>query len=170
MIRRNKRDDTLVEIIENNPGIQFREIMRTTGMKNGVLSHYLGKLEKLGSVQVERLPRQTRYYPLDVSESQSKIIRALRRDTQRRIIHSLMVNKDGLEFMEIVSIVSKAPSTVSLYLSQLLDDNIVQIFLEERKRKYRIIDRELVDQLIEEYHPGMLDKPVTGFVDIINSL
>ena len=31
------------QIIEQNPGIQFREIMRSSGLKNGVLSHYLGK-------------------------------------------------------------------------------------------------------------------------------
>jgi predicted transcriptional regulator len=170
MIRENKRGNTLVDVIENNPGIQFREIMRTTGMKNGVLSHHLGKLEKSGIVQVQRGVRQTRYYSLDVTEDQSKVIVALRRDTQRKIIHTLMVNKEGLEFMEIVSNVSKAPSTVSLYLSQLIDDDIVQLYLEERKRKYRIKDRQSVDKLIEDYHPGILDRPVSGFEDVFNSL
>jgi predicted transcriptional regulator len=170
MISKNLRGDALIEVIENNPGIQFREIMRTTGMKNGVLSHHLGKLEKRGIVQVQRGTRQTRYYPLDVTANQSKVIVALRRDTQRKIIHTLMVNKEGLEFMEIVSNVSKAPSTVSLYLSQLLDDDIVQIFLEERKRKYQIKDRESVDKLIEDHHPWILDRPVTGFEDIFTSL
>ena len=40
------RDAQLQQIIEQNPGIQFREIMRSSGLKNGVLSHHLGKLEK----------------------------------------------------------------------------------------------------------------------------
>ena len=35
----------LQELIDDNPGIQFREIMRSSGLKNGVLSHYLKKLE-----------------------------------------------------------------------------------------------------------------------------
>ncbi len=170
MISNNDRGNALIEVIQSNPGIQFREIMRTTGMKNGVLSHHLGKLEKNGIVQVQRGTRQTRYYPLEVTADQSKIIVALRRDTQRKIIHTLMVNKEGLEFMEIVSNVSKAPSTVSLYLSQLLDDDIVQLYLEERKRKYRIKDRENVDKLIEDYHSGILDRPVSGFEDVFNSL
>jgi len=170
MISNNDRGNTLIEVIQSNPGIQFREIMRTTGMKNGVLSHHLGKLEKNGVVQVQRGTRQTRYYPLEVTADQSKIIVALRRNTLRKIIHLLMVNKEGLEFMEIVSNVSKAPSTVSLYLSQLLDDEIVQIFLEERKRKYQIKDRESVDKLIEDHQPGILDRPVSGFEDVFNSL
>lgn len=41
------RNSQLQKIIEQNPGIQFREIMRFSGLKNGVLSHYLGKLEKM---------------------------------------------------------------------------------------------------------------------------
>ena len=166
----SNRQETIVELIEKNPGIQFREIMRFTGMKNGVLSHYLSKLEKLGTVQVNRGPRQTRYYPLEISQSDSKIIKSLRRETPRKILHTLMLNKEGLEFNEIVSQVSKAPSTVSLYLSQLVDDETVRIFLDERKRKYRIEDRQAVDKLIEDYHPGMLDRPTSGLEDIMNSL
>jgi len=41
-------------MINSNPGIQFRDLMEQTGMKNGVLSHYVNKIEKSGMVQVER--------------------------------------------------------------------------------------------------------------------
>ena len=164
------RDSQIVEIIEKNPGIKFREIMRATGFKNGVLSHYLGKLEKMGTVQVMRGPRQTRFYPLEISEIESKVIKSLRRDTTRKIIHCLMLNKKGLEFSEIVEEIQKAPSTVSLYLSHLVDDEVVQIVLDNRKKKYLVKERETVDKLIEDYHPGMLDKPTTGLEDIINAL
>ena len=61
MIRKN-RDSQITDLIEQNPGIQFREIMRSSGLKNGVLSHYLGKLEKNGIIKAERGPRQTRFY------------------------------------------------------------------------------------------------------------
>jgi hypothetical protein len=46
----------------------------------------------------------------------------------------------------------------------------VGIQLSEKKRSYHIKDRLAVDKLIEEYHPGLLDKPTAGFEDIINSL
>ena len=49
------RNLLLMEIIQNNPGIQFREIMRMSGLKNGVLSHYLKKFEKNGVVKVMRI-------------------------------------------------------------------------------------------------------------------
>ena len=65
------RDSQIQQIIEENPGIQFREIMRSSGLKNGVLSHYLGKLEKNGIIKVIRGPRQSRFYPPRITEEES---------------------------------------------------------------------------------------------------
>ena len=45
------RTQKLQKLIDDNPGIQFREIMRSSGLKNGVLSHYLKKLEDQWSCQ-----------------------------------------------------------------------------------------------------------------------
>ena len=109
MIEQKDRNSQLVEIIQKNPGIKFREIMRSTGMKNGVLSHYLGKLEKHGTVHVQRGPRQTRFYPPQINEQESLIIKALRRQTQRDIIVALITKgDDGLGFSEIVNQVKKS--------------------------------------------------------------
>lgn len=148
MIKNNKRNTQLSELIEKSPGIKFREIMRQTGMKNGVLSHHLSKLEKNGNIQVQRNPRETKFFPLHITDSQSKIIKALRRNTPRSILQALALNEEGLEFSQIVHKVSKAPSTVSLYLSQLVDDEVVQLSLLERKKLYRIKDRNTLDRLI----------------------
>ena len=164
-----------MELIEKNPGISFRDLMRLANLKNGVLSHHLRILEKIESVKVERLPRQTRFYPRDFSDDESLVAKALRKKTPRDIIYTLMLNdidsKKGLEFSKIVSNVSKSQSTVSIYLSQLIRDNIVKITLDfDRKRKYHISDKQLVDRLIEDHKPGMLEKPVSGFEDMVNSL
>jgi hypothetical protein len=39
-------NNQITQLIENNLGIKFCEIMRETGMKNGILGHYTNKLEK----------------------------------------------------------------------------------------------------------------------------
>lgn len=169
--RKWDKKQKLVKIIKKNPGIKFREIMRATGMKNGVLSYNLGKLEKSETVQVERGSRQTRYFPLEITKEESKVIKALRRQTPRDIITALIRKGDeGLIFHEIVCEVKKSPSTVSLYLSQLVEDNVIKIHLVNSKKNYRINDRYVVDRLIEEYHPTILEKPIDSFEDIINSL
>jgi predicted transcriptional regulator len=162
------RNTQLQQIIDQHPGIQFREIMRSSGLKNGVLSHYLSKLEKNGIIKVVRGTRQTRFYPPRISEDESKAIKALRRQTPRDLLLAL-IKQDGLEFTELVNEVGKSPSTVSLYLSQLVQDELVEIKLEHLRKKYYIKTRKVIDQLIEDYRPSLLEKPTSGFEDIINS-
>ena len=174
-IRAKDRRIELIKLIGKNPGIQFRDLMRLANLKNGVLSHHLRRLEKIESVKVERLPRQTRFYPVDFSDEESMVAKALRRKTPRDIMYTLMLNdgdnKIGLDFSQIVSDVSKSPSTVSLYLSQLIKDGIVTVTMGfGRKRKYHLSNKQLVDRLIEDQKPTTLEKSVSGFEDMINSL
>lgn len=162
------RNSQLQQIIEDNPGIQFREIMRTSGLKNGVLSHYLGKLEKNGTIKVERGQRQTRFFPPKITDDESKVIKSLRRQTPRDLLLALVRN-DGMEFSELVSEVGKSPSTVSLYLSQIVDDGLVVVKLDNLKKRYYIQARDLIDKLIEDYKPSLLEKSSSEFEDIFNS-
>lgn len=173
-IRAKNRRKELTELIEKNPGISFRDLMRLANLKNGVLSHHLRILEKSETIKTERLPRQTRFYPRDFSE-ESVVAKALRRKTSRDIICSLMLNdnqdKNGLDFSEIVSNVSKSPSTVSVYLSQLIEYNIVTITCDfGHKKRYHLSNIQLVKRLIEVHRPGILEKPVSGFEDMIYSI
>jgi len=162
------RDSRIQQIIEKNPGIQFREIMRSSGLKNGVLSHYLGKLEKNGIIKARRGPRQIRFYPPRITEDETIIIKALRKQTPRDLILAL-VKEGGLEFSQLVNKVKKSPSTVSLYLSQLVEDELVEVKLVQFKKRYYIKARDLIDKLVEDYRPGILEKPTSGFEDIFNS-
>ena len=162
------RTQKLQELIDVNPGIQFREIMRSSGLKNGVLSHYLKKLEDNGVIKVVRGPRQVRFFSPNISERESIVIKALRKETPRNLLLAL-IKEDGLEFTQLVNEVKKSPSTVSLYLSQLVADELVEVKMVDLKKRYHIKVRELVDKLVEEHRPGSLEKSTSGFEDIINS-
>ena len=162
------RTQKLQTLIDDNPGIRFREIMRSSGLKNGVLSYYLKKLEVTGVVKVVRGPRQVRFYSPDITEEESTIITALRKETPRALLLAL-IKEDGLEFSQLVKEVKKSPSTVSLYLSQIVADGLVETKFVDLKKRYHIKVREIMDKLVEEHRPGSLDKPTSGFEDIINS-
>ena len=162
------RSQKLQELIDDNPGIQFREIMRSSGLKNGVLSHYLKKLEDGGVIKVMRGPRQVRFYSPNITEEESIVIKALKKETPRALLLAL-IKEDGLEFSQLVKEVKKSPSTVSLYLSQIVEDGLVEIKLVDLKKRYHIKARDLIDKLIEDYRPSLLEKPTSGFEDIFNS-
>lgn len=171
MIRSINREYKILETINNNPGIQFRDLMEQTGMKNGVLSYYVNKIEKSGIIQVERSPRQTRFFPLNVSNAERKITTALRKETPRKIILYLMSEGDmGAEFSSIPNIIGKSPSTVSTYLSQLVEEEIISIRLDNKRKMYFINDRKSIDGLIDMYHSGFVSSAADSFADTFHSL
>ena len=130
------REFVLLDIIEKNPGIQFREIMRLSGLKNGVLSYYLSKKEKNGSIQLIRTARVTIIYPIEIPEKHKKIITRLRQSTPQKIILNLL--NQELSFRSLVQKVQKSPSTTSFYLKKLKDDQIVLCSFRNRVKICKI--------------------------------
>lgn len=159
----------IVKLIEKNPGIKFREIMRETGMKNGVLSYHVRRLEENGEVKIERSPGETRFYPLCTTKEESTVIRSLRQETPRRILLTLL-DKENILFSDIVEKVRKSPSTVSIYLSQLIDDEIIVIRIVELKKKYHIKNMDMVREIIQKYNPILLERTAYNLADTFSNL
>ena len=69
------RSSLLTNIIYKNPGLHFSEMIRISGMKNGVLTHYLNKLESLGIINIKRERDKTRFFSPEISLEETKIIK-----------------------------------------------------------------------------------------------
>ena len=108
----------LLRSSEQNPGIRYRELLRRTGLVNGVLSYHLSALEKSGVIKVVREPRTTRYYPVTASNKEYKSLKFVRHKPDRQIMIFLL-ERDLCTFNEVVDHMQKAPSTVSLLLRRL---------------------------------------------------
>lgn len=80
------------------------------------------------------------------------------------------MENDMLGFKDLVKSSGKSPSTVSGHLSQMVRDGLVEIKFEDLKKKYHIKMKGVLDRLVEDYRPSRLEKPSSGFEDIINSL
>ena len=165
-----KRRSMLLELIEYNPGLGFRQIMRASGMKNGVLSHYLDRLEKNGAIKAVRSTRQVRFYAPKITHTESVAIKALRRQTPKDLLLALLRTKNGMYFSELVVAVKKSPSTVSTYLAQIIKDGLVETKLVNMRKRYYVQQRGLLDRLIEKYKPSFFERSVSGFEDIMNAI
>ena len=163
------RSIEIINIVEKNPGIKFREIMRETGLKNGVLSYHTRKQEESGSVKIDRKSGETSFYPLCVTEEESNLITSLRRDTQRNILLSLL-DDESLTFNELVHKVRKAPSTISTFLGKLVDENIVQIKIVDLKKVYCLKNQDMVHEIIKKYNPVLLERVAYNFADTFSNL
>ncbi|MGI0029684.1 MAG: winged helix-turn-helix transcriptional regulator [Nitrososphaera sp.] len=158
----------LLAQIGRNPGIRYRELLRLTGLANGVLTYHLSGLEKAHHVNVERRSKMTRYYPLSVSERESTILRYIRHEPVRRIVLFLLED-EHCTFTEIVDHMKKAPSTISLHLKRLREDGVVSVRYGEY-HLYRLSNRELVEDVLSMYRASFVDKVVDGYAEIMEDL
>lgn len=164
-----QRTELIFKTIEKNPGIGFCELMRSLNLKNGVLSHHLSKLEKQAVLRIERAPRVSRFYSLDITESEIPIAKRLRQETPRRILQLLLEN-EKINFSTISLIIKKSPGTTSFYATQLVQDGIIKDKFEHGKRFFSIVDRETVSNLISKYHPDLIERVTDNYTDIISTL
>jgi len=164
-----QRTELIFKTIEKNPGIGFCELMRSLNLKNGVLSHHLSKLEKHAVLRIERTPRVSRFYSLDITESEIPIAKRLRQETPRRILQLLLEN-EKINFSTISLIIKKSPGTTSFYATQLVQDGIIKDKFEHGKRFFSIVDRETVSNLISKYHPDLIERVTDNYTDIISTL
>ena len=163
------REEMIFSEIKTNPGIRFRELMKHLGITNGVMSYYLRKLEQKESVWIERTPRVTRFYSSDLSEEEAKLVKRLRQETPKKILVALIEN-DQLTFQELVAKIHKSPSTTSFYLTQLVQENIIATSKSDFVKVYFNVEKKRIANLIEEYHPDIIEQASDNLSDIISSL
>ena len=158
----------LLEQIEHTPGIRYRELLRLTGLVNGVLTYHLAALEKANVIKVDRGLRITRYYPVNVSEKESAILKYVRHEPIRQIV-LFILEHDMPTFNEIVDHTGKAPSTVSSHLKRLKEAGIISVRYGEC-HLYRLVDRDLVAEVLSKYKASFVDKVVDNYSQMIEEL
>ena len=132
----SSRESIFINLINKNPGIRYLELKSLTGLCNGVISYYLQQLEINGLIKSVRTPRVSSFYPISMSKLSQKIIRRSRQITPKRILLALIQKNHS--FTSLVKEVGKAPSTVSTYVSKLIEDNLVFTEYENSKKIFKI--------------------------------
>jgi DNA-binding transcriptional ArsR family regulator len=159
----------LMKHIEKTPGIRYRELLRLTGLVNGVLTYHLSALEKANVIKVDRGSRITRYYPLGVSDKESAILKFVRHEPIREIL-LFILEHDMCTFSEIVDHIGKAPSTVSSHLKRLKEAGIVLIRHGEYHQLYHVVERDLVAEVLSKYTTSFVDKVVDNYTEMLEEL
>ena len=159
----------LMKNIEQTPGIRYRELLRLTGLVNGVLSYHLSALERTNLIKVNRESRITRCYPVNVSDKESAILKFVRREPIRQIL-LFILEHDMCTFNEIVDHTGKAPSTVSSHLKRLRGARIILIRHGEYHQLYRVAEGDLIAEVLSKYTASFTDKVVDNYTEMLEEL
>ena len=159
----------ILKHIEQTPGIRYRELLRLTGFVNGVLTYHLAALEKANLIKVDRQSRVTRYYPANISDNHSSILKFIRHEPIREIL-IFILEHDMCTFQEIVEHTGKAPSTISTHLKRLKEARIISVRRGEYLQLYQVVRGELVAEVLSKYMPSFVDKVVDNYAELLDEL
>ena len=161
------REQKIILEIKNNPGIRFRELMKSMKITNGVMSYYIQKLEKTGVVNTERTSGVLRLFSESIEISDMNMIKFLRISTPKKII-AVLLEKDLLTFKQITEKIQMSPSTTSFYLTKLVNTGILSIS-NAFPRRYLLNNKQRLTNLITLYHPSVIDTSSENLADIFSS-
>jgi predicted transcriptional regulator len=160
----------ILEQIDRNPGIRYRELLRLTGLTNGGLEYHLKILERSYKVRIDRHDgRRPRYYPLNISVEESHILGYVRNDVSRQIVFFIL-GHDLCTFGEIVEHIEKAPSTASWHLKRLSEAGIISINYGTEYQLYSIVNNSLVEKVLCKYKETFRDKIANAYYEMFGEL
>jgi predicted transcriptional regulator len=149
VIKARKDYQTLLKLVRQNPGVHYRELLRVSGLGYGTLERQLALLERLSLLRAHRAGGFTRYYNSDVSKTDIELLYYLKQRPYREIIRLLLDDaSEGYTFQEIVQMIGKAPSTVSIQLGRLIDHKVVSF---DEKRGYIVNNKQTIKRLLSKY-------------------
>ncbi|MGZ5470101.1 MAG: winged helix-turn-helix transcriptional regulator [Nitrososphaeraceae archaeon] len=165
----NSIREKIFQFVNESPGIRYRELLRITGLTNGVLSYHLNFLDNSGKVRVNRVnDRVTRYFSHDVPIDEFNLIGLFRQPTTRKIIIYILESRT-CGFNDIVMHTKKVPSTISWHLSKLSDAKIIKVRKQNEFKYYEIgINKLKLQELLSKYTSSFTEKIVDDYVDMIN--
>tara|TARA_Y100001938_G_C8053498_1_gene413178 strand:- start:192 stop:686 length:495 start_codon:yes stop_codon:yes gene_type:complete len=161
------RKETVLEIVQKNPGIRFNEIMRISNIRNGTLSHYVKKLEDEKNITLERTPRVTRLYPKGISKKEATICKYLTMSSHKKMILFLMKKKIATS-QEIREFVNKSPSVISVNLNELFREKIVEKKYDIPSNKYSLKNPQEIEGIVKEYYPETMSKLSENTIEMLN--
>ena len=158
----------ILSIVENNPGIHYSDLVKSTGLAHGVTSHYLSRMERMNLVRIKREKRKAFIFAGKSSDRLDDVLINLRRETAGRIL-GLLLDRKTATFSEIREAVGKSPSTVSYVLTQLIEVNLVKR-LFGITQKYELAYYGSTMQAMGMVRTGRLDAAKDRFSDTFSYL
>ena len=154
------RQEIILELIKRMPGITYNEIVRETGLSNGVISHYLIKLLDKKEIEKEG-ERRGKYFEKNIPKKDRMLIILLRNKTNNEIFKILMKHSFDdsiLNSKEIRDIIKKSGSTISVSLKALQNNNVIERVIMNKNVKltndiaYKISNKKLWNRYIVKYN------------------
>lgn len=150
--------------IDKFPGLHLRELQRKNEIGIGNLDYHLNYLEKINLIKVEKSKGKKRFYPMGLNDYERNILGILRQRNFRKIILKLLKEKN-FTHKSVIDYLKISPSSVTWYLSRLIDENILIMFEKEKQKYYQLKNKDEIIKVLITYKESFVDNLVDSFVE-----
>lgn len=147
----------VLDYVSDNPGSHMRKIARDLDMRLSTLRYHLDYLEKKGSIACQKQNNLKVYFAQGKLKPLEKTLAPLLQQKRFRDIILILIEYPGLTFSQIGDALSISPSTASKYISILEEKKIIYHEKSGREKKYFVVDKDSVIELLTTYKQLMAD-------------
>lgn len=158
----------LFQLIEREPGLHLRELERRLAMPMSTLRHHVRYLEEHGLVMAHEDRNVRRYFATTLTDpADRRVMAALRQESLRRVLLYILSRGGNATYQEILDAVGSPPSTLAVYLSQLVDRGLLVKRSLGRESRYDAVDPDRTMSLLLRYRASFLDALVDHLLDVV---
>ena len=132
----NENRNAIINLILQQPGVHFNEILREIQLSAGNLAWHLDILETFKVVRKQRVGQYLLYYPYYEQNPISKLDTKLQKSRTTLEILQMVNDHPGIYQNQIAHRMDLDHKTVSYHLDKLIDANIVIFEAKGRKKNY----------------------------------
>ncbi|EQD59774.1 transcriptional regulator, ArsR family protein, partial [mine drainage metagenome] len=144
-------------------------VQRALDLGWGETAYHLDQLVRHGVLRRERTGRRDSYFDREVSWEDRRILAVLRGGRVRYLLLELTSAPD-LGFAELQRRLGVSKSTLSFHLTRLIAGGVVESVQGPEGRRYRLLHRDRVAQLVRSYRESFEDRLIDGFIETWSSL
>lgn len=166
MARTADTRQTIVETIELNPGLHFRELQRRTDTATGQLEYHLYQLEQENRIVHRQDGKLKRYFSNEQGTGfERTLLYHMRNRESAKIISSLLQRDRSL--MDLTGRSMAKREAITERIGRLEKDEIVEVFTSGHGENYRITDRERILKILKKYRQSFLDSMATNLLSLL---
>lgn len=160
--------DSIVNIIDKNPGIHFREIQRRTGLAVGQVEYHLYQLEKDEKISIREDGNIKRYFFVNSdSYSERQMLFYLRSNNARDVLQKLARS----EYVPLSSLTKVRKSKLERrkkILDEMKKDGIIEIHDDHGLVKVKMKDRAKLVEIARRYRESFIETLSENFMSLVD--
>ena len=158
----------LYRLVEEEPGLHMRELERRSGIPLSTIRHHVRYLREHRLIDVVEDKNVTRYFAsVLVEPADRRVISALRQEALRRVLLFVLARGGSAPYQELQTSLGIPPSTLAVYLAQLVDRGLLDRRSLGRESRYEAIDARRTIRLLHTYRGSFLDELVDHLLDVV---